>query len=208
MIHRGELRWVVCALALFLCAHSVLAELSTKQLRRVGKKADEAYAAGRTDEALRLYGEILESTESGDQGRQNALYGIVMSRLAGAAGGRDDDEEVQRLLAEIKGSFPGHPRKLELAVISAWMAEVEAFQAQAEKTAAELKAMQAEFEKTKEVIAGEAGDQVKSCEEKLSSTRRSLRGARSELAKRGEELEKKEEALQKLKNAIVGGGGR
>jgi chromosome segregation ATPase len=184
-----------------------VAELSRKQLERTGKKADKAYAAGRTDEALSLYREILEGSKTGDQSRQNALYGVVMSRLTGDASGRES-EEVQRLLAEIEESFPGHPRKLELAVVSAWMAEVETTRLEAEKNASELEALRADFEESKEVITGAAGDQVKSCQEKLSSTQRSLRGARSELAKKNEELEKKEAALQKLKNAILGPGGR
>lgn len=195
---------MIWSLALVLAAQSAAEELSGRQLRKLEKKADQAYEAGRADEALGHYREILDGTERGAAERQNALYALLMSHLTVDAEGRAA-EEVHRLLSEIAEFFPNHPRKLELAAVKTWMQEDELARREAAKNAAELQELQAQFEETQEVAAGEAGE-AKSCQEKLSSTARALRGVRSELAKKEEELEKKEEALQKLKDAIVGGG--
>ncbi len=172
-------------------------ELSSRELKKLDKKAGKALEAGRTDEALELYRQILDGTSAGDEWRQDALWTVAMSQLASAP----DDETGQRYLRELAEIFPRHPRQLEAAVIQASFARLEA-------ASAEITSAQAAIEEQQKALEAErlemeqqekiADENEEAADDRVRALEGQLRSVRAELAAAREELEKKEEALQRL----------
>ncbi len=180
-------------------------ELSAKELKRVVKQAGKAFDAGRYDEAVDLYGQILASTSGTDPRRGDALYASAMIRLS--AGDHQDVAGARRHLEELAAFSPA-PSRLVVPVLQQLFAEFDSARAEVERRAVELEEKTAAYEAEREQVAAEreeaageseaAGDRVRSLESRL-------RKARSELSECQEELETKEDALQKLRDALVGG---
>lgn len=184
-------------------------ELSGKEVKKVLRQADKAYAAGEGVRAADLYGQVLASTPAGDSRRGDALYAVAMALLSPDGPARDV-EKAKGYLAELASSFPRHPRRLELSAVRALFAELGAARvavsrrdAEVEEKLAALEAERQAITAKREELAGEseaAGGRVKSLQAQL-------RKMRAELAETQSELEKKEESLQKLRDALVSRAG-
>ncbi len=212
MTSRLPARYASVVLVLFLGNAYIPANaqgLSAKELKRAVKQADNAIVGGRYDRALELYDQIINATSGTDPRRGEALYASAMIRLSSAAGADNatwQDVEAARRNLEAAAAFPGHARRLEIAVVRALFSGLDSARAEVKASAAELAAKTAEHRQAaaeRAEAAGEseaAGGRVKSLESQL-------RRIRSELSECRAELEQKEQALQKLRDALVAGAG-
>ncbi len=197
------------ALMLFL-GHSLspvsAQELNAKELKKAVKEAPKAVSAGRYDEAIALYDQILASTSGTDPRRGEALYASVLIRLADGTGHRDL-AGARSHLDELNAFAPG-PGRLEVPVLRQLFGELDSARAEVERGAAELEARIAAYQAEREAVEAEAEEAVGESEaagDRVRSLESQLRKVRAELAECQEELETKEEALQKLRDALVGG---
>ncbi len=182
-------------------------ELNAKELKKAVKEAPRAVSAGRYDEAMNLYDQVLASTSGTDPRRGEALYASVLLRIAGGAEHRDL-AGARRHLDELEAFVPA-PGRLEVPALRQLFDELDSARAEAERSAAALEAQAAAYQAEREAAAAEAEEAVDESEAaadgRVRSLESQLRKVRVELAECQEELETKEEALQKLRDALVGG---
>ena len=185
-------------------------ELNARQLRKLTKQAEKAYAQGQTDLALETYERILSSLSPNDSRRGDALYAMAMSYLSPNGPARDVDR-ARRYLDELASQFPRHSRGLEISAARTLLGELDAAHAEVARKMAEIEAQQASFEAEREKAMAarqEAAGETQAAGGKVKNLEAQLRRVRAQLTETRAELEKKEEALQKLKDALVGRGGR
>lgn len=170
------------------CPISVSAEsLGFFEARRVLKEADRAMVAGRHEDAVELYGRIIQ--DEGAKKREHALYQSAVASLAKEPA---DFEAAQSFLNELSSSFERSLEGASVPVLKHWIAN-------AGKSASPP--VVPEPEPCPEVDAQQ--DAVKD----LRVVRRQNAKLRGELSTVKEQLAQKEEALEKLKAVVVGGGG-
>jgi hypothetical protein len=182
-------------------------ELSGRELKKAVKQAGKAYEAGRWDEAIGLYDQILASTSGTGEARGEALYASAMIRLSPTAGHQDVDRAGEHL-GEL-AAFPHPPHGLEIAAARALLARVGSARAEAEREVAELEArlagLEAEHQQAEaqrqEAAAGESAE----TDDRVRSLESRLRKAKAETSECRTDLAQKEQALQKLRDALVGG---
>ena len=197
--------------ALILLLHPLAAtaqELSARELKKIQKQADKAFAAGQVESAIELYEKILAATPAGDSRRGNALYGVAIAHLSTDGAQRDVGAAGQHL--EELASFPHHPRKLEIAATRALLSEIGAARLEIGRRDAEMAQKLAAFEAERQEIEAQQQEMAGESEAaggRVKSLQAQLRKVRAELSETRSELEKKEEALQKLKDALVGRAG-
>ncbi len=182
-------------------------ELSGRALKKAAKEAGKAFDAGRYDQALELYEQVLASTSGTDEQRGDALYGSAMIRLSPSAGHHDVDRAAEHL--EELAAFPRHSRALEIAAARALLAQVGSARAEVEREQAELQAkmlaIEAERKQAEAELEEAAADQSAEADDRVKALESRLRKARAETTECRADLEQKEEALQKLRDALVGG---
>ncbi len=176
-------------------------ELSAKELKKAVRSADKAFDAGRYDQAIGLFDQILASTSGTDPRRGDALYAAGMIRLSAA--GHQDAEAARRHLDELE-AFPRHPRRLEIATLRDLFSGLDSARAEVERLEEKAAAIQAEREQA-EAEAEEAAGESEAAGGRVRSLESQLRKRRAELSECQAELEKKEQAVQKLRDALVGG---
>lgn len=182
---------------------SVAAEdLSPRQLRTSAKKASKHWRAGRVAEALPLYEQVLAATEPGAKVRADGLYALVLTSLA--PGFDHDPARARELLAELEGSFPHHPRRLEIRTLAGFLRAADAADAEGRRLQDRVARLEADFERRRlEAESGHAAE-VAMLTEKLEAMEQRLEATRGELASTRQDLANKEEALQKLTERVVG----
>ncbi|MCP3957682.1 MAG: hypothetical protein GY719_07485 [bacterium] len=181
-------------------------ELSARELKKLVKQADKAWAAGQTEQAVASYERILGAVPAGDSRRGEALYVVAMAYLSPEGGDRDVTK-ARGLLQELATEFPRHPRGMEVAAARALLDELDSARAEIGRRAAELDETRAAFDAEKqkaEAQREEAAGESEAAGGKVKALQAQLRRVRSQLAETQTELDKKEEALQKLKDAMVG----
>ncbi len=176
-------------------------ELSAKELKKAVRSADKAFDAGRYDQAIGLFDQILASTSGTDPRRGDALYAAGMIRLSAA--GHQDAEAARRHLDELE-AFSRHPRRLEIAALRDLFSGLDSARAEVERLEEKAAAIQAEREQA-EAEAEEAAGESEAAGGRVRSLESQLRKRRAELSECQAELEKKEQAVQKLRDALVGG---
>lgn len=189
----------IATLAIF-SAGTATAEMSERDLKRTLKQADRAWKDGRTDAAVKLYEQILESTENGDARRSGALYAVGLSAL-----GEGDMDRAQPLLDELKsGSSKTH--QLELAAVTRLLDAAAGAQGEIAQRDASL-AEQKDLTKKASEESAELRDrlnaaqaQVASLEEQVAKNKRSQGSA---AAKKAQELAECEEKLEKVRKSLV-----
>ncbi len=190
--------WPVCA-----------AEMDARQLKKDLKQADKQWKAGKVDSALELYEGILAGTGPGAKERANALYAVALASLSPDTA-RHDPERARTLLAELDGSFPRHPRRLEIQALAGLAEAQNATAEKARNLEQQLAAEHAALE-SQQLEASGANEsletQLEELRKKLQATERRLAANRAELKSAKEELAKKEEALEKLTERMVGRSG-
>lgn len=197
---------LICALWLVPPQDASAEELSSRELRKILRKADKAVKKGSIDEAVDGYGRALDALPEGDRRRANALYYTAMSELSSSIGTEAAAVAKDRL-DELARAFPRYEHGLEVAVARALLADLDAGRAELERSRSELEAKAAAMAQE----ASEASESEKEASaddgKRIKSLEAQLRKARAELSETRSELEKKEEALQKLKDALVGRAG-
>ncbi len=210
MISRLPARFASVVLMLFLGHSQIPAsaqELSARELKKVVKQAEKSFGAGRFDEAIKLYDQILASTSGTDAGRGDALYASAVIRLSDD--GHQDVEAARRQLDELQ-AFPRHPRRLEIAALRHLFSGLDSAQADVERRTVELAAKSASYQAEREQAAAareEAAGESEAAGGRVRSLEAQLRKVRAELSECQAELEKNEQAVQKLRDALVGGSG-
>ena len=204
-------RWLsALALSLLLfCPAAAAQALSAKELKRVIRQADKAYAAGQGERAAELYEQVLASTKPGDSRREDALYAVAMARLSPEGPARDE-AAARAYLQELAELFLRHPRRLEIAAVLQLLADRDAFRAEVARRDAEVEERLAALEAERQAIEAQREKMEGASEAaggKVRSLQAMLRRTRAELSETQSELDKKEEALQKLKDALVGRAG-
>jgi len=199
-------------LVLFLssCASVSSAQaLTGKELRRVDKAAQKAFAAGELPKSLELYERIVSAAPANDPRRGNALYVIAFAGLA-----KDMTpatlSATEGYLSELSARFPRHPRRLEIATTRDLLLKLAEVHAEAAQRTAELNARVAAFAVEQEQAAASqqaSAGESEAAEGRVKDLETQLRRLRATLAETQSDLAKKEESLQKLRDALVGRAG-
>ena len=198
-------RWVglIGWLAIWLGAGSAWASDGTKGLgffesRRVVKQANQALEAGRHDQALELYSQLIEGLDKSDDRRAEAYY---RSALAAVAKSPADLDLARNHLAEVPKTFRGQSGS-EVKALRALLAQVESVTAAKQEVQHALK--------QEKVTQAETADELAEAtvaESDLQKLQKQNARLRHELEQTRAELARREEALAKLKAVVVGGGG-
>lgn len=182
-------------------------ELSPRQLKMIVKKANRHWRAGRVADAAELYEQVLAATEPGAEERADGLYALALTFLA--PGFERDPQRARRLLAELEGSFPHYPRRLETRTLVSLLAAADAAAEERQRVESRLGRLEADFESERLKSESEHESEIAMLREKLEAMEQRLAATHDELAATRKNLAKKEEALQKLTDRVVGrSGGR
>ncbi len=198
------------ALMLVFGAPTSAQELSNRELKKVVKQAESAYAAGRYGLAIELYGQVLDATSSGDARRADALYASAMIRLSrepeqrNVAAGR-------RHLEELSASFPNHPRRLEVWLARSLLDALDKEGGKMRRCSAELAEKTAAFEAVRQRAAAEpppvatesqdSGGRVHELESQLEKARVVASACQAE-------LETSRALVKRLRDAAIAGSRR